>query len=629
VVLALAVLLIGCGAVDTSQPDGETAVPTTVALQATLASTPTRLVVPPTSTQAAPAREMLAAEPTPTATEAALDLPGPVQITIVYDNTVARSGLAAEWGFAAWVEIGGQQILFDTGPDGPALLSNLAQLGLDPEEIDLIVLSHEHGDHTGGLASLLATGIHPPVYAPRGVPESLKASIRARTELIEVLDPVEVLPGVYSTGQLGGGPVEQALVLESPAGLVVLTGCAHPGILRIVRQATALVEDEVALVLGGFHLADTPPETVDSIVTTFRQLDVKQVAPTHCTGEAAIQAFSREYGQDCLAGGAGRIIAIGLGEEPGALPAPDPTASLVPTGEPTLSPTPEPTASAEPAGKYQKPGNYIDTVRVNGISRWFSVHLPPGYRPGVPAPLVLNLHAFGSTAFQQEALTEMHAKADEVGFVAVHPQALNDPPAWYGPLPSEAGQNDRLFFEALLSYLPEVISIDPDRIYATGMSNGGTMTYRLGCDMAGTFAAIAPVAGGHLNHQLCEPESPISVLVIHGTDDQVIPYEGQGRDQPSVHVWLEAWAEHNLCDSVPVESHPYQSVRAETWTHCDGGVEVVLYTLEGGGHTWPGAPQGLSVGTSFPYMSATDVIWEFFASHPRSLQERAVAAGRD
>jgi polyhydroxybutyrate depolymerase len=206
---------------------------------------------------------------------------------------------------------------------------------------------------------------------------------------------------------------------------------------------------------------------------------------------------------------------------------------------------------------------------------------------------------------------------------------LNDPPAWYGPLPSEAGQNDRLFFEALLSYLPEVISIDPDRIYATGMSNGGTMTYRLGCDMAGTFAAIAPVAGGHLNHQLCEPESPISVLVIHGTDDQVIPYEGQGRDQPSVHVWLEAWAEHNLCDSVPVESHPYQSVRAETWTHCDGGVEVVLYTLEGGGHTWPGAPQGLSVGTSFPYMSATDVIWEFFASHPRSLQERAVAAGRD
>jgi polyhydroxybutyrate depolymerase len=268
--------------------------------------------------------------------------------------------------------------------------------------------------------------------------------------------------------------------------------------------------------------------------------------------------------------------------------------------------------------KYQDPGNYIDTVRVDGISRWFSVHLPSGYRPGVPIALVLNLHAFGSTAFQQEALTQMHAKADEAGFVAVHPQALGDPPAWYGPVPGEPGQNDRAFFEALLSYLQEVIAIDPDRIYATGMSNGGTMSYRLGCDMATTFAAIAPVAGGHLNHHLCAPERPISVLVLHGTDDWVIPYDGQGADQPPVHVWVEAWAEHNGCSSAPVSSQPYESVRAESWIGCNGDVEVVLYTLVGGGHAWPGAPLGLTGGSSFPYLSATDTIWEFFASHPRS-----------
>jgi polyhydroxybutyrate depolymerase len=235
-------------------------------------------------------------------------------------------------------------------------------------------------------------------------------------------------------------------------------------------------------------------------------------------------------------------------------------------------------------------------------------------------PLVLNLHAFGSTAYQQEALTQMHAKADEAGFVAVHPQALNDPPAWHGPMPGEDGQNDRDFFRALLSYLTQVISVDPTRIYATGLSNGGTMSYRLGCDMAGTFAAIAPVAGGHLNHHLCEPDEPISVLVIHGSDDQVIPYLGQGEDQPPVPVWAEAWAGHNGCGALPKESYLYESVRAETWGNCDGGAEVVLYTLEGGGHTWPGAPLALTRGTSFPNMNATDAIWEFFATHPRALQ---------
>jgi 7,8-dihydropterin-6-yl-methyl-4-(beta-D-ribofuranosyl)aminobenzene 5'-phosphate synthase len=243
-------------------------------------------------------------------------VPDAVQITIVYDNTAAKPGLGAEWGFAAWVEVAGRQVLFDTGPDGPTLLSNLAQLGLDPAAIDVVVLSHEHGDHTGGLAMLLGTGIQPPVYVPRGFPESLKASVRARTELIEVLEPVEILPGLHSTGQLGGGPVEQALALKSPAGLVVLTGCAHPGIVRIVQQAQAIAEGDLALVLGGFHLVNTHPDRVDEIVATFRELGVKQVVPTHCTGDAAIRGFAIEYGPDCLEGGAGQVFVIGQEEDP-------------------------------------------------------------------------------------------------------------------------------------------------------------------------------------------------------------------------------------------------------------------------------------------------------------------------
>jgi polyhydroxybutyrate depolymerase len=257
---------------------------------------------------------------------------------------------------------------------------------------------------------------------------------------------------------------------------------------------------------------------------------------------------------------------------------------------------------------------------VGGVERWFTVHLPPGYDPGVPMPLVLNLHAYTGTAFEQEAQSGMNAKADEEGFVVVNPQALNDPPSWWGPLPGESGQPDRDFFKQLLPYLQQQVSIDPDRVYATGMSNGGTMTYRLGCDMSGTFAAIAPVSGGHVAHPLCEPEDPISVLVIHGTEDRVIPYYGNDTDSPPVHVWLEAWAQHNGCESTPSASQPFENVTQESWTGCAGGTGVALYTLEGGGHTWPGAPAGMSSGASFPYMDATDVILEFFASHPKASE---------
>jgi poly(3-hydroxybutyrate) depolymerase len=294
--------------------------------------------------------------------------------------------------------------------------------------------------------------------------------------------------------------------------------------------------------------------------------------------------------------------------------APSLTGTLTPM--PTTAPAPSLTPPASD-GKYQKPGNYIDAFSVHGVDRWFTVHLPPDYVPGVPMPLVLNLHGYSSDPFAQEVLSGMNAKADEEGFIVVNPQALNNPPSWRGPLPGEEGQRDRDFFHQLIPFLQQQISIDTDRIYATGMSNGGTMSYRLACDMSGTLAAIAPVSGGWVGHHLCEPEDPISVLVIHGTDDQVIPYHGNEADSPSVHVWLETWAQHNDCDPTPSVSQPFESVTLESWTGCTGETSVRLYTLEGGGHTWPGAPLGSSSGASFPYMDATNVIWDFFASHPK------------
>jgi metal-dependent hydrolase (beta-lactamase superfamily II) len=247
----------------------------------------------------------------PLTLDSGLEPPHQVRITIVYDNTAVSEGLAAEWGFAAWIEYGEHTVLFDTGPDGTALLGNMAQLGLEPEDIDVVVLSHIHGDHTGGLTALLGTGIQPVVYAPAAFPEAFQQGVQAHTELVQVLGPVRIFPGLHSTGQLGGDPAEQALVVETSDGMVVVTGCAHPGILRIVRQARSLVQGEIALVMGGFHLADTNPETVDNIVASFRDYGVKQVCPTHCTGERPIRKFADEYGDDYFEGGAGRVLVVG------------------------------------------------------------------------------------------------------------------------------------------------------------------------------------------------------------------------------------------------------------------------------------------------------------------------------
>lgn len=151
-----------------------------------------------------------------------------VRLAVVYDNNDYDLTLRTAWGFAWWVEAGEATVLFDTGGDGPTLLGNMAKLDLNPRVIDAVVLLHAHGDHTGGLAGLLDTGDRPTVYVPAAFPASFKTDVSARTDLVEVTGSMEILPGVYTTGQVGSGIVEQALVAETGAGPVIVTGCAHP-----------------------------------------------------------------------------------------------------------------------------------------------------------------------------------------------------------------------------------------------------------------------------------------------------------------------------------------------------------------------------------------------------------------
>jgi len=244
-----------------------------------------------------------------------------MKITIVYDNKTLDPNLASAWGFSCLV---GDDLLFDTGGDGRALLSNMAQMGIDPARIKTVALSHAHGDHTGGLAGLLSTGIRPTVYVPRSFPGRFKSDVRSLTTLVEVYGPAEIRPGIHTTGEVGRGIVEQALAVETGEGLVVITGCAHPGVVEMVRRAKESGGDrtppriggagggKVYLVLGGFHLGGMSRRRVERIVADFRDLGVQKAAPCHCTGDRAIRIFAEEYGEDFIRVGVGCVITIGL-----------------------------------------------------------------------------------------------------------------------------------------------------------------------------------------------------------------------------------------------------------------------------------------------------------------------------
>jgi 7,8-dihydropterin-6-yl-methyl-4-(beta-D-ribofuranosyl)aminobenzene 5'-phosphate synthase len=251
-------------------------------------------------------RESQAKQPSP-------DLRGKqgMRITILYDNNDYDCRLRSDWGFSCLVHFRERAILFDTGGDGEILLDNMQKLGIDPKEIQAVLLSHIHGDHVGGLPAFLRQNNKVKIYVPASFPGRLKEEIRylgAAQE--EVSRPKEIFPGVFTTGELDGGIKEQSLVLRSPHGLVVITGCAHPGIVEIVRQAKEIANGKVHLVLGGFHLRGASAPAIERIIQSFLHLGVEKVAPCHCSGELARKIFKKKFGPSFISAGVGKEIVI-------------------------------------------------------------------------------------------------------------------------------------------------------------------------------------------------------------------------------------------------------------------------------------------------------------------------------
>jgi 7,8-dihydropterin-6-yl-methyl-4-(beta-D-ribofuranosyl)aminobenzene 5'-phosphate synthase len=222
-----------------------------------------------------------------------------LSLVIAYDNYAYLEGLRCEWGFSCAVTCPRKNILFDTGGEGSVLLDNMRELSIRPEEIDIVVLSHIHGDHTGGLGEFLRANPEVTVYVLGSFGDTLKKKAETHAQrVIEVDEAMGICEGVYTTGEMGYGIKEQALILRTDRGLIVITGCAHPGIVEMVDKARSVAGGGVLLVLGGFHLARAGEEEIENVIAGLKDAGVEYAAPTHCTGDIAREIFRRKFGNE-------------------------------------------------------------------------------------------------------------------------------------------------------------------------------------------------------------------------------------------------------------------------------------------------------------------------------------------
>lgn len=278
------------------------------------------------------------------------------------------------------------------------------------------------------------------------------------------------------------------------------------------------------------------------------------------------------------------------------------------------------------AGKIGGKGDRTLSLASGGYARTSLLHVPSSYDPARGMPLVVSFHGFGSDATQQTLLTNMSAAADARGFVVAYPQGIGN--GWNaGDCCTQlqpAGIDDVGFVRALVARIASEYCIDPKRIYATGMSNGGFMSHRLACEMADVFAAVAPVAGVlGISPATCNPPRVVPIMDFHGTSDGVVPYDG-GMTSPdpfthgfkSVQQTINFWRNKDGCLDAPVTTYASGDATCVKWSGCRGGGDITLCTIDGGGHTWPGGLPVPTLGKTSVDLNATNAMVDFFLAHP-------------
>lgn len=263
----------------------------------------------------------------------------------------------------------------------------------------------------------------------------------------------------------------------------------------------------------------------------------------------------------------------------------------------------------------------------SGQTRAYVLHVPRSYDRSRPTPLVISLHGGALWGAAQREISQWNPVADREGFIVVYPDGArgNGPGHWRtgtGPGPAK----DVTFISDLIDTLSVDYNIDPARIYANGLSNGGGMSFVLSCTLSDRIAAVGMVAAAQmLPWSWCTDTRPVPMIAFHGTADPAVPYTGGRRwvarvPFPDVRTWTANWAQRNRCTPTPTDSMFAANVARRAYTGCADEADVVLYTIHGGGHDWPGGPP-LPHSISGPVshgIDATSQMWAFFREHPLS-----------
>jgi len=234
-----------------------------------------------------------------------------LQIAVVYDNHSVDERLKTGWGFSAVITVGAKKILFDFGGEGGILLENMARMGIGPEDIETAAVSHHHADHTGGLEGVLEKNPDITIYLPKGFPAKVKRAIVQRhNRIIEVKNSKKLFDNLYLIIQEGRFVNEQFIVVRTAKGVVLVAGCGHPGIVKMIESTKELLRENILLVMGCFHLEWALKGKVERIIRKFREMDVRYVGPAHGTSDKARELFKKHFGKRYIEAGVGKIIDI-------------------------------------------------------------------------------------------------------------------------------------------------------------------------------------------------------------------------------------------------------------------------------------------------------------------------------
>ena len=272
------------------------------------------------------------------------------------------------------------------------------------------------------------------------------------------------------------------------------------------------------------------------------------------------------------------------------------------------------------------------TLVSGGQERCYYVYAPPGYDPDQPPPVVFSFHGFLSNPESQALISGWHKLAEQEGFLVAYPQGQKFPQRWdSGDSWGDSDVDDVEFFRDMLDDLSSVAAVDHSRVYVNGFSNGGGMTVRLGCEVADLMAAMGTVAAAVVSMEDCGPGRPVPLMAFHGTTDPLVPYEGdemQGwllrwaagvTNAPTYFVgaedWVATWEEGNGCDPTPEIILPQGDASGKRYADCDEEAGVILYTIDGGGHAWPGGWPIPFVGKTSKDIDATEELWQFFQGY--------------